>query len=433
MTHLRSIAIAGPTALLSLTLTLTLAPRPALAAPGQWIGDPLVRTLPFFGEELLGNQLWSYGLALVTLVVFVLLRTPLMVLIMRLLRQVTSRTRTKLDDQLVDALDPPLGILIGFAGVYFGARWLEIPPGADDLLRRFLRLVVIISVGMAAIRSTRLITGLFDRLAKTTASELDDHLVPLIGRVIRVVIGLMIAVLVVQELGFDVTGLLTGLGVGGLAFALAAKDTLANWFGALMIYTDRPFDVGDWVKTSELEGTVEEIGLRSTRIRTFAKTVVTVPNQSLAGDTIENFSRMPERRVYFNLGVTYATTPAMMRESVARIEDILRGHPDVDQSFWLVKFTDFAASSLDIMIYYFTTTTDWARYLQIRGDINLKIIERLGEIGVQIAFPSRSLYLEKGDDAELARLDARAREALAARPPRVDHHAAALAPADGAP
>lgn len=423
-------SLARPLALAGL---LALAPRPALAAPGQWIGDPIVDAIPILGEELLGNQLWSYGLALLTMALLVLLRRPLMAVIMRVLRKITTRTRTKLDDQLVDALDPPLGIFIGFVGLYLGARWLEVPPGVDDLLRRFLRLIVIISVGMAAIRSTRLITSLFDRLAKTTASELDDHLVPLIGRVIRVVIGLMIAVLIVQELGFDVTGLLTGLGVGGLAFALAAKDTLANWFGALMIYTDRPFDVGDWVKTSDLEGTVEEIGLRSTRIRTFAKTVVTVPNQSLAGDTIENFSRMPERRVYFNLGLTYATTPAMMRESVARIEDILRTHPDVDQTFWLVKFTDFAASSLDIMIYYFTRTTDWARYLQIRGDINLMIIERLGEIGVQIAFPSRSIYLEKGDDDELARLDARARAAFAARPPRDDHHAAAVAPADGAP
>jgi MscS family membrane protein len=240
-------------------------------------------------------------------------------------------------------------------------------------------------------------------------------------------------VFLIQELGFNVAGLLTGLGVGGLAFALAAKDTLANWFGALMIYTDRPFDVGDWIKTPDLEGTVEEIGLRSTRVRSFAKTVISVPNQSLVNAVVENFSRMPTRRVYFNLGVTYATTPAMMRESVARIEDILRSHPEIDQTFWLVKFTDFAASSLDIMIYYFTTTTDWARYLQIRGDINLTILERLGEIGVGVAFPSRSLYIERGDPKELERLDAEAREAFARRPKVEDRHSSTVAPADGAP
>ncbi|MEZ4451591.1 MAG: mechanosensitive ion channel family protein [Nannocystaceae bacterium] len=430
MTHARRFA--GPTALLLVTL---FAPRLALAAPGpgRWLGERLAGAVPGLGEEFFGSPLWAYLFALVTLVVVVLLRGALMGLTMRLLRQVTTRTRTELDDKLVDALDPPLGIFIGFLGLYLASLWLVLPTEVDDVISRLLRLVVIASVGMAAMRSTSLITEVLARLARRTETELDDHLVPLVGRIARVVIALMVVVFFIQELGFDVTGLLTGLGVGGLAFALAAKDTLANWFGALMIYTDRPFDVGDWVKTPDLEGTVEEIGLRSTRIRTFAKTVVTVPNQSLAVAVIENFSRMPTRRVYFNLGVTYATTPAMMRESVARIEDILRTHPDVDQSFWLVKFTDFAASSLDIMIYYFTTTTDWARYLQIRGDINLQIIDRLGDIGVQIAFPSRSIYLEGGDKGELAELDARAREAFASRVKVEDRHSVAVAPADGAP
>jgi MscS family membrane protein len=237
----------------------------------------------------------------------------------------------------------------------------------------------------------------------------------LIGQVARMTIIVILLVLVLRELGFDVSGIVTGLGVGGLAFALAAKDTLANWFGALMIFTDHPFDIGHWIKTSTLEGVVEEIGMRSTRVRTFAKTVVSVPNSALANDVVENLSRMPMRRVYFTLGVTYATTPAMMRESVARIEEILKKHPQVDQELIMVKFTDFGDSSLNILIYYFTTTTKWAEFLTIRGEINLAIMEALGEIGVSVAFPSRSIYFDKGGEAEREQLDARARELLAAR------------------
>jgi len=382
-------------------------------AVGAW----LTQVWPWLGTEVVGNELWRLGLALVTLVAVVLLRRLAMHLVVRGLRQITTRTRTEIDDQIVSALDPPLGYFIGAAAFFLAGAWLNLPAAAVAGLTSFFRVATVICVGWAGLRSTELITSLFARFARRTASELDDRLVPLVGRMARALILVMVAVLIVQELGFDVTGILTGLGVGGLAFALAAKDTLANWFGALMIYTDRPFDVGDWIKTASLEGVVEEIGLRSTRVRTFAKTVVAVPNSSLANDVVENFSRMPMRRVYFELGVTYGTSPAMVRESVARIEDLLRGHPEVDQTFWLVKFHEFAASSLNIIVYYFTATTEWARYLQIRGDVNLAILERLGEIGVQVAFPSTSVYVERPDPEALRRLDARARELFAARAP----------------
>ncbi|MCB9570427.1 MAG: mechanosensitive ion channel family protein [Myxococcales bacterium] len=430
---------AGRSAAIGALLGIWTAAGPALAAPREavdgevaaWINEHISSVIPGLGEVFLDNEVWRYIFAATTLVAVVLLRRVLMRMVMRTLKTITSRTRTELDDQLVSALNPPLGYFLAFAGLYLASRWLILEASIDEGVWSLLRLAGIFCAGWALLRSTSLITALFGNLAKRTESELDDHLVPLMGRIARVVIALMVIVLLIQELGFDVTGLLTGLGVGGLAFALAAKDTLANWFGALMIYTDRPFDVGDWVKTPSLEGVVEEIGLRSTRIRTFAKTVISVPNSTLANEVVENFSRMPKRRVYFNLGVTYATSPAMMREAVARIEDILRGHAEVDQSFWLVKFTDFGDSALKIMLYYFTDTTDWARYLQIRGDINLMIMDALAELGVGIAFPSQSVYLEQVDREELRRLDARARELHSARVKVNDHHDLAVAPANG--
>ena len=186
---------------------------------------------------------------------------------------------------------------------------------------------------------------------------------------------------------------LTGLGIGGLAFALAAKDTVANVFGSITILVDRPFRVGDWITTDGADGVVEEIGLRSTRIRTFAKTVVSLPNQGLANATVENHSLMPKRRVKMTVGVTYSSSAAQMQTLVARIEALLRARDDVHQEFLLVKFTDFGASSLDVLIYYFTATTDWAAHLQARQEINLAVMGIVEEMGLSIAFPTRTVHL----------------------------------------
>jgi len=365
--------------------------------------------------RILKTEAWRIIATLLTILLVLVTRRLIMNVVMRWLRYATKKTKNTIDAHLVEALDPPLGYFVGALGVYVSILWLQLPDAASDFVRATYRIIAVLIVGWGLLRCTEVLTRVLASLAERTETELDDHLVPLVGRVIRVVVVSMIIILIVQEFGFNIAGLLAGLGVGGLAFALAAQDTLANWFGAMMIYTDRPFDIGDWIKTSELEGVVEEIGLRSTCIRTFSQTVVSVPNRNLANITIENFSRMPIRRVSYELGVSYHTTPAMMREALERIKDILRNHPEVDQNFWIVRFTDFADSSLNIRIYYFTTTTRWDRYLGIREHINLTIMQQLQEIGVTIAFPTRSIYMEKVDPEEVSAYDKRAKELFEAR------------------
>jgi len=379
------------------------------------VGDWLSERLPWLDLQLFGNELWRGLAAMCTLLAAFVLHRLLKRRVMTTLRRLSARTRTPLDDLIVDAIDAPFTYLFAITGLFVASRWLILAAALADPLWSLYRIAAVTCLGWACLRFATRLTDLFARRARETASQLDDSLVPLIGQVARMIIIVLLLVLVLRELGFDVSGIVTGLGVGGLAFALAAKDTLANWFGALMIFTDHPFDIGHWIKTSTLEGTVEEIGMRSTRVRTFAKTVVSVPNSALANDVVENLSRMPLRRVTFTLGVTYGTTPAMMRESIARIEGLLKNHPQVDQGLIMVRFTEFGESSLNILIYYFTTTTKWAEFLTIRGEINLAIMEALAEIGVTVAFPSRSVYLEKSDQAERDQLDARARQLLAAR------------------
>ncbi len=198
---------------------------------------------------------------------------------------------------------------------------------------------------------------------------------------------------VIQALGYSISGVVAGLGIGGLAVAMAAKDTLANFFGSIMILSDRPFRVGDWIRADQNEGVVEEIGFRSTRIRTFPKTLITVPNSIIANTAIDNFSRMPKRRVNMTVGVTYRTTADQMERLVSGIESILKNHEGVDKEFMLVNFTDFGSSSLDVLVYYFTATVLWADHLRIRQEVNLLIMRLVDGMGLAVAFPTRTVHL----------------------------------------
>ena len=385
---------------------------------------------PWLLTPMLGSEIWRFVAIFITILSFVVLRRVVVWVTLNVLRRVTRRTPTDVDDQLVEAVNPPLGWFVIATGVYLGLFWPNLSPATDHLLDSLYRIAVIALVGWGMLRAIHILTGILSRLASATDSDLDLYLVPLVGRVLRVAVIGLIGVFALQEFGFNVAGILAGLGVGGLAFALAAQDTVANWFGALMIYTDRPFHTGDWIKTPQLEGVVEEIGLRSTRVRTFSKTLVSIPNSKIASGTIENYSRMPRRRVSFKMGITYATTPAMMRATLRGFEDVLREHPGVDQTFWLVKFDEFGDSSLNIMIYYFTSTTDWNLHLSVREDVNLQLMDVMAKIGVSPAFPSRSLYVEQVVEEDLARLDQQARDMLAARAVTADSHQRHEAPAE---
>jgi len=193
---------------------------------------------------------------------------------------------------------------------------------------------------------------------------------------------------------------LASLGLIGMAFALAAKDTAANLFGSLVIFTDRPFKIGDWIKTPIVEGTIEEIGIRSTRVRTFAQALVTVPNAVLANSAILNWSRMGKRRIKMRIGLTYSTTRQKLQTILNDIRQMLKNHKDVHQGTIMIYFDKFEDSSLSIFCYFFTTTTVWEEYLKAREDINLKIMKIIEDNEAEFAFPSQSIYIEKMDSKQ---------------------------------
>jgi len=349
-------------------------------------------------QTFLGNSLWQWlGFLLVIIATFIV-RALVRYFVDRWLKNLAERTSTEADDRILQAFRRPAFFLVYIVGFYLALEVLKLPVEPINLPRFITALftsLLIVDAAWFLYSATDILALYLKRFTAGTESKLDDQLVPIVRKACRVVIILLALVMIIQNLGYSVSSLLAGLGLGGLAFALAAKDSLANMFGSITIFTDRPFQVGDWIKAPGVEGTVEDVGFRSTRIRTFEKTLVSIPNSKLAGNTIENMDARPVRRVKITVGVTYKTKAAQMKQAVEAIREILKRHPGVWQDYFLVYFTDFGSSSLDIFVYYFSKSKVWAEYLEVRQDVNLKIMSKLEEMGLEIAFPTQTVYLKK--------------------------------------
>lgn len=267
--------------------------------------------------------------------------------------------------------------------------WVDLPG-----LARTLYLAA--TIGLATWLGVRLIgdlTVLWAGRAAGTEDTFDDQLVPIVRKTAKVILVCVGGVMVLQNLGYSVGSLLAGLGIGTAAIAFASKDTIANFFGSLVVFIDRPFQVGDWIEIGEVEGTVEAVDIRTTRIRTFANSLITVPNSQMTVTAIQNWSRMKKRRIKLEVGLTYDTTPEQMRAAVAAIRGVIEGDERFHHDFYLVNFHALGDSSLLIFCYFFTVTTRWAEYMQTREDFLLAVMTELHKLGLQIAFPTRTVHV----------------------------------------
>ncbi len=345
---------------------------------------------------LMGIALYAYLGALGAILAGFIGKKIVDIVLTRLTKKATENTYA-FDDILLDSLSAPLGWATVAAGVYVATLIVQLPVEPVNIQRfvdAALNGVIAVLIVWIAIRLLDRGCEYWLQKADKSDSKLDDQIVPIVrssGKVFLIFIGV---ILVLQNLGYSVSSLLAGLGFGGAALALASKDTVANLFGSIVIFLDRPFLVGDWIEMDGLEGTVEDVSLRTTRIRTFANSVITVPNSKFTTSAINNWSRMKKRRIKMSVGVTYDATPEKMEAAVTKIREILRADPKIHQEFFLVNFDNFGPSSLDIFIYCFTVTTNWAEFLEARQQLNLKIMRAVRELGLSFAFPSQSVYVE---------------------------------------
>ncbi len=308
------------------------------------------------------------------------------------LSKFASRTNNDWDDCILDAFLHPLEWLIILSGIFAALNTLPFNARIDHAILVSYRsfFIILITWGLYDIASKDFL------LAEDLKNKynIDNMLIPLLSNALRFIILALALVILIEELGYEVNGLIAGLGLGGLAFALAAQNTIANMFGGIVIISDKPFTIGDWIRTASAEGTVEDISFRSTRLRAFDQSLITVPNSTLANESITNFTRMGKRRISFDLGLTYNTSRNQMEECINRIRAMLMAHKDVHPETIMVYFNKFNDSSLDIFIYFFTITTNWSEYLAVREDIHLEIMTIIEELGLNIAFPTQSIYLE---------------------------------------
>ncbi len=368
----------------------------------QWI-ERLVKWINSI--DLLDGDVQRYIVAGVIIFICLVFKRLLGNLLTRTITPLVKRSRTNFDDLLLGCLRRPLDMLVVIIGLAVALQIVTLPTkpvNFNHFSSIFIKALFTFNFAWVFYNAVAILEHTVAHWAHHTDSPLDENLLPFIRKIIRGFIIIIAIVLVIQNLGYSISGLLASLGIGGLAVALAAQDTLSNVFGSVMILLDRPFKVGDWVKTGDLEGTVEEIGFRSTKIRTFAKTLISVPNNIIANSSLNNFSRMPKRRIKMTIGVTYSSTPEQMRAAVEQIRSMLREHRHIDQEFILVNFTDFSASSLDILVYCFTSTTRWDEYLRVREDVCLQIMDIIAALGMEMAFPSRSIYIQHEKPATAA-------------------------------
>jgi len=314
------------------------------------------------------------------------------------LAHIASKTRIELDDLLVKSLKDPVSYIILTIGFSLAVYSLPLPEsvgGVDvsSILDYIFTLLFTFVALFAVFRLIDVLEHYIQKAATTTDTMLDEQLAQLIIKTLKLFVIILALLTVLDNLGRNITSLLAGLGIVGLAFALAAQETVSNLFGSFTIFSDRCFALGDWVRVGNVEGTVEEVGFRSTRIRRFDQALVIVPNSRFIKSEVINYSEMRKRRIKFSLGVSYKTTTEQMKEVVEGIKRIIKDNPRFDHSFYMVNFTDFGAYSLDIFIYCFTKTIVWAEYLAVREDFNLMIMRLVEELGVEIAYPTQTIHL----------------------------------------
>lgn len=352
--------------------------------------------ISFLQQTFFEIPLSRYLLALGVLLVALTLKRVFAHLFGKIAFPFAAKTETIFDDLFLSAINKPLELLFVIAGFWVGVQILQLPAepvNASRFAYGVLKLLITFDVAWALYNLVNLVEIWMSQWVSSSESELDDHLLPFVRKFLRIGIVIIAALIAIQNLGFSIAGLIASLGIGGLAVALAAQDTLANVFGSFMIIADRPFHIGDLIKYDSVEGKVEEVGFRSTRIRTIDRSLVSVPNRLVANSCINNLTRMTERRVKITLSLTYDTTPAQLRQAVESVRALLAARADLDQTSTLVYFNEFGASSLDILVQYFTLTTAMPEHLAIREEIGLQIMDELERLGLKFAFPSRTVYL----------------------------------------
>jgi MscS family membrane protein len=367
------------------------------ANPALWLREQMPASLL---QPYLGVELYNYlGILALLVVAFVA------GLLIRLLTYIVVKSTLRLEEEVVGkkkrkSIGRSFSLVVNVALIGAGLPYLELPIW---FLNPFLWVLKL----LGAIGWYWFLSTLWDVFVAVVAHRAGERrrstqrvVVPVVGKFGRFFIAVGVIVFFIAQLGYNVSALLAGLGIGGLVFALAAKDSVENLFGSITILMEMPFGVGDWVRIGEVDGTVEEINLRSTRIRTFEDSLITMPNSRMITSHVENYGARRRRRLKTTLGITYDTPPAKVEAFCEHIRAMLKEHPKIWNDKRFVFFNDFGASTLNVMLYCFIEAQTWDEELEIRDEILRKILVISEEMGVEFAFPTTTMRIT-GDSSKL--------------------------------
>ena len=360
----------------------------------------------FLLQEFLGNTMRDYIFFIGAILLGLLFKKLISKYLSHLLFRTISIKNSNIEiDKFDTLLTKPIGLCVMLSIIYLGSSHIQYPliwnlaeeseVGLKMLINKGFSLIFVYSVFWILLRMIDFVGLILRKRAELTENKMDDQLIPFIIEISKILIYIFaIFIIMGSVFNVNIAALATGLGIGGLALAMASKESLENLLGSFTIFFDRPFTVGDIVTVGSVTGSVEKVGFRSTRIRTFDKSLVTVPNKKMIDAELDNLGLRPVRRVKFNIGLTYSTSTDQIKAIVNDIQEIINLHEKTNQE-GKVRFQEFGSSSLDIMVMYFVDSPKWEDLINVKEDVNYRIMEIVKKHNSDFAFPSTTVYLQK--------------------------------------
>lgn len=348
--------------------------------------------LEVFDIKSSGNTATHYAIALLITLVAYVLRRVVTTWIFGFFKVFAARTKTTLDDKLFPALEGPVKAAIVVIGTVASLKVLKLSETADQTLGYAYTLAFSFVLFWGFLRAFNTVLDHLHGIAQEKHLGLAPFM-PWIKKTLFVIVFIFGVLMIAQSLGADVKAFLAGLGIGGLAFALAAQDTIANIFGSVVVAVDQPFKIGETVRIGAIVGTVEDMGLRSTKIRALDRSLVTIPNKTVAGEIITNLARFNGRRVEQVIGLTYGTTAAQMQEVVEEFRRLILAEDEVDPASVICYFRDYNSSSLDIWIVFVVKDPDFHRHMRLRQRLNLAFMRAVEARGLSFALPTQTVHV----------------------------------------
>jgi len=346
--------------------------------------------MEFLNTTYYGNTIQDWLISLGIILFVVLLGKVVYWLFSKIIKTVTSKTRSKLDDIIVDLIEEPIVFMLIATGIWFAFTLLTLPDAFSTAIDNSLHIILAILIGWLAVR---LFEAFYESIllpwSEKTENDLDDQLMPILRKGIRMVIWSMAIVIGLNNAGYNVGAILAGLGIGGLALAMAAKDTVSNIFGGFTIFADQPFRINDRVKIKGYDGTIVEIGVRSTRLRTLEGRIVTIPNSTFTDAPVENVSQEPSRKIKLDLGLTYDTTPDQIELAMGTLKEIIHKNTCTEEKV-IIAFNAFGDFAMNVMCIYYIKKGE--NISDVQTQINLEILRQFNANKLEFAFPTQTIY-----------------------------------------